>query len=561
MMRRLAGITCLSIGLALPLSAREQPIEIRVTPDPAVTAAYPLRLSLPLGFLEGAANPFQSERLTAEPPNPSPEIRLDPIPDRESYTLSNNHPDRFGSLTWLTHPLRAGTDYRVLVKGAAIEGPRTVILAATPLEERGDRSGHTGKIAFRPGPLQEKALFIRPAKNGPYQLTLQIPPGGRFRIARPSCKPREDGDSPWDGAVLEAFRRLAPEEIRWPVAEGLGFYNWYDGVGPREVRRVANPMGAPQDGHPFGTAEYVAFCRRLEIPPRIRVIAFTPQTRRKDVPSLEAALALAADWVAYCNATNSHPMARLRTEHGHPEPLNVSRWEIACADGQPPDPDLFARYRAVMLREDPSLDLRPALPTLLPESDRYTAELFARFRDAEAREAAYFAPWYRALGVVHAFLNQPARQNAEARLYLPFTPNGLLLRHATQNPFLTEQGHLVALMNQYPMVEPLRCTFTRSGNQPDAPLAARAAWIRKPNEMEILICNTLPERKTLTINLEKLNANFLVWVSEQLAGQIAQPRTTDTLPVNQLTRAGAAMLQTFSVTVEPASCTRLIIKR
>ena len=560
-MKRFGGI-CISVGLLLvPLFAREKPIEVRISPDPSPPTVVPIRLSLPIGFLEGATNPFQSERVTAEPPNPSPEIQVESHTDRTASRFANRHPERFGSVIWLTHPLRAGTDYTVRFRGEALEGPRTVILSAAPLEERDERARHSGKAAFKPGSLQEKTFPFRAERDGPYQLTVQIPPGGRFRIARPSCKPQADGDQPWDRAMVDAFRRLAPEEVRWPVAEGLGFYNWYDGVGPEEFRHVANPMGAPRDGHPFGTAAFVAFCRQLGVPPRIRVIAFTDETRRKDVPTLDAALALAADWVAYCNATNDHPMARLRMEHGHPEPLGVSRWEVARADGRPPEPALFDRYRAVMMREDPTLDLRPAIPTLLPESDRYTAELFRRFQDAPPEEAAYFRPWYQALGVVHALLNAPARSSEDARLYLPFQPTGLLFRTAPQKHFLTELGQLVTLMNQYPMGEPLRCKLAGRVMDADAPLLVRAAWIRKPVEMQVLICNTLPERQSLTLNLEKVDGHFLVWVAEQMAGLIAQPRTTETLPVNQLTRAGAAMMQVFTVTVEPASCTRLLIKR
>ena len=97
-----------------------------------------------------------------------------------------------------------------------------------------------------------------------------------------------------------------------------------------------------------------------------------------------------------------------------------------------------------------------------------------------------------------------------------------------------------------------------SGN--GAPLAVRAAWTER-GELEVLLYHSLPEREQVLVNLEAMREPFMFWVSEQLAGQIDAPRDSAELPVNILNRAGAALRQSFYLTLEPSSMTRVCVRK
>ena len=121
--------------------------------------------------------------------------------------------------------------------------------------------------------------------------------------------------------------------MRWPAGRGAERYNWYDGVGPLALRR---PAAGPEPGLELGTLEFVRLCRQIEAEPQLRV--------RLEVPFDEAAAQLAADWVAYCNASgSSHPLGALRARHGCAEPLGVRRWELALPAGARPEPAALER--------------------------------------------------------------------------------------------------------------------------------------------------------------------------------------------------------------------------
>ncbi len=97
----------------------------------------------------------------------------------------------------------------------------------------------------------------------------------------------------------------------------ISAYHWEHGVGPVLERPVMyNEAWGGWTSKYFGTDEFIAFCRELQVEPLISVNdgSGTPE---------EAAL-----WIEYCNGGVDTPMGAKRAANGHPEPYKVRYWEI-----------------------------------------------------------------------------------------------------------------------------------------------------------------------------------------------------------------------------------------
>jgi alpha-N-arabinofuranosidase len=155
--------------------------------------------------------------------------------------------------------------------------------------------------------------------------------GGVFDPASPLAD--ENG---FRADVLDLIRRLAPAVIRWPGGCFASAYHWQHGVGePRlpsydKAWRVEEPNA-------FGTAEFIALCRAVGAEPYLCGNAGTGSPEEL------------SDWLEYCNLTGGSRWARLRAEHGHPDPFDVRLWSVGNENygfwevGET-DPASFARY-------------------------------------------------------------------------------------------------------------------------------------------------------------------------------------------------------------------------
>jgi alpha-N-arabinofuranosidase len=115
--------------------------------------------------------------------------------------------------------------------------------------------------------------------------------------------------------VQEALREMRLSILRYPGGNFLSGYDWRDGVGPRETRPQRRDMAwQTVDTNQFGTNEFIAYCRTLDMEPMLGVNLGT------------GTIADAAALVEYCNAPAGTRYADLRAGHGYAEPHAVKYW-------------------------------------------------------------------------------------------------------------------------------------------------------------------------------------------------------------------------------------------
>lgn len=117
--------------------------------------------------------------------------------------------------------------------------------------------------------------------------------------------------------VQKALKELEVPTIRWPGGFFATYYHWLDGVGPKASRpkKLNVPWKQTESNH-FGTAEFIAYCRRLGAEPQIVINCLNG--------TVEEALA----WLEYCNLSTDTHYANLRRRHGHAQPFAVKYWEL-----------------------------------------------------------------------------------------------------------------------------------------------------------------------------------------------------------------------------------------
>jgi len=137
-------------------------------------------------------------------------------------------------------------------------------------------------------------------------------------VGRDSKVPNIDG---FRLGIIEAMKHIKAPVVRYPGGCFAETYNWRDGIGPPSERPVTTNWWYRSDGrlepNEVGTAEFIQFCRLIGAEPYMA--ANITSTTALEV----------RNWVDYCNMpAGSSSLAKLRGEHGNPEPLDAKYWVI-----------------------------------------------------------------------------------------------------------------------------------------------------------------------------------------------------------------------------------------
>jgi alpha-N-arabinofuranosidase len=157
--------------------------------------------------------------------------------------------------------------------------------------------------------------------------------------------------------VIEALRPLHISVLRYPGGCYADFYDWKNGIGPRDKRPAKwSTMWHEWNSNDFGTDEYMELARMLGYDGHITT-NYVSGTARD-----------AAEWVEYTNGSVNTRMGRLRAQNGHPEPYNIKLWAIGneapnlCSERYTGNTKLttyaarFSQFQAAMRKVDPSLE-------------------------------------------------------------------------------------------------------------------------------------------------------------------------------------------------------------
>lgn len=290
----------------------------------------------------------------------------------------------------------------------------------------------------------------------------------------------------------------------------------------------------------------------------LRVWIDQPVTLGDQDSGLAAGLRLAADWVAYCNATGSHPLAQLRLRQGRVAPLGVKNWELALSGGGVLDGAICTAYATAMQAEDPSVSVVSSESRCLPAvRDRYVTDLFGRLEAGPAEDLRYYSDWYDTLGMGYAAIKRLSRGQTGA-VTTGYSPEQVLFRVTQARNMLTEAGALMELINRYPASLPL--IVEKEPDLSDGSLRVQAAWAQDAAGLVIFVYNSGPNAATVHLDLTSFQRRFVFWVADQLAADITVRRAARTLPVNRVQKAGAAITQSVLCEAAPSSFTRIFVK-
>ncbi len=170
------------------------------------------------------------------------------------------------------------------------------------------------EFSLEAGDYEGDADLAIGAKNGSVQVD-QISMMSRTAISLGGFRPD----------IYKAVQELAPTNLRWPGGGYAAQYSWKWGIGPQENReRWAHYMWMNYDQNSFGTDEFIQLCRQINSEPVmvVRIGFDRPESEHAEI------LQEACDWVAYCNEPATGKWGSVRAANGHPEPYNVTYWEI-----------------------------------------------------------------------------------------------------------------------------------------------------------------------------------------------------------------------------------------
>jgi alpha-N-arabinofuranosidase len=201
------------------------------------------------------------------------------------------------------------------------------------------------------------AEFTIPEDTSEGRVRIGFEGAGTFWMDSASVMPSDNVDG-MRRDVIEALRPMHVSVLRYPGGCYADYYNWKNGVGPRDKRpETWSTAWHEWNSNDFGTDEYMELARMLQYDGHITTnySSGTPED--------------AAEWVQYTNGSSDTAMGRLRAENGHPEPYGIKLWALGneaptlCSEQFTGGTKLedyaerFHEYQDAMQKVDPSIEL------------------------------------------------------------------------------------------------------------------------------------------------------------------------------------------------------------
>jgi len=266
--------------------------------------------------------------------------------------------DRAGIAQWCHLPARRTRGYEVEIAARAVDGG-TVRAALHPVDEAGALGDAFAAETVEVGDdwtVRDAALSL-PADADPdavYAVSLTADGGANLVFDHVRLLPDDHRDG-LDPDVIDALAAADLPLFRWPGGNFVSGYDWRDGVGPVADRPTRpNPAWDGLETNFVGTAEFLDLCERVGCEPMLCVNAGS------------GSAADAGDWVEYVTGDRDTEMGALRAEHGHPEPWDVTLWEVGNEVYGPwqttwttPEgyADRYDRFHDAMTAADPEIEV------------------------------------------------------------------------------------------------------------------------------------------------------------------------------------------------------------
>lgn len=199
------------------------------------------------------------------------------------------------------------------------------------------------------------ARFTAPEDTKQGRVRIGFQGVGRFWMDSASLMPTDNIDG-MRRDVIEALRPMRISVLRYPGGCYADYYNWKDGIGPRDKRPEKwSTAWHEWNSNDFGTDEYAELAQLLGFQGHITTNYISGTAEE------------AAQWVQYTNGPTETPMGHLRALNGHPQPYNIKLWAVGneapslCSSEYTGGTKLteyarrFHQYEAAMKKNDPSI--------------------------------------------------------------------------------------------------------------------------------------------------------------------------------------------------------------
>ncbi|MEK7398756.1 MAG: alpha-L-arabinofuranosidase C-terminal domain-containing protein [Candidatus Poribacteria bacterium] len=181
-------------------------------------------------------------------------------------------------------------------------------------------------------------------------ILIGIPCNGAFWIDKVSLTPEYHLHG-WRPDVVEAIHKMKPGIIRIG-GSSLIFYQWQNGIGPREKR-------APFENHPWGNMEendiglheFLQFCELVKSEPLVCL--------NSNSTTLEHVM----EEIEYCNGDVHTGYGTIRAEMGHPKSFNVKYWQIGNEQAGEEYERTMVSYAKAIRERYPQLSILASYPS------------------------------------------------------------------------------------------------------------------------------------------------------------------------------------------------------